>query len=225
MDGPVTYRPHTQVRPGGRVVGAGSVGAVTVFALGGWRTNGELIADVAKLGYLDGRVLDSTFGRGNFWTEWAPLELTTNDLVTDSMVTADFRHLPFADASFDTVVFDPPYRMSGRRDNSDFDDRFGLSEYRSNGEILDLLADGARECFRVTRRFLLVKCQDQVNGGRVVWQTDFLTNVLGQAGAEKVDRFDLMSRGRNGSHISRRQIHARRNHSTLLIFRKRKGKR
>jgi hypothetical protein len=71
------------------------------------RTNGPLIAAVAVLWIRDGdRVLDVTYGRGNFWTKFRPEHLTTHDLTLDGV---DFRHLPEDDNSVDVVVFDPPY--------------------------------------------------------------------------------------------------------------------
>src|SRR5690606_27767225 len=45
---------------------------VTVLAAHRWRNNAEMIADVAKLGYITGDVLDTTYGRGGFWTVYMP---------------------------------------------------------------------------------------------------------------------------------------------------------
>lgn len=191
-----------------------------VLAIGGWRNNAELIRDVAQLGYLDGHVLDATFGEGNFWAAWSPKHLTTNDLHKNADLHANFTALPFADDTFDAVVFDPPYRMSGRRDRGSFDQRFGLVEYRDNRTILGDITSGAIECLRVTRRHLLVKCQDQVNGGRVRWQTDLVTQTVTDHGATKVDRFDFVPPSRRPQPAHRRQLTARRNHSTLLVFTK-----
>lgn len=195
-----------------------------VLAIGQWRNNAELIADVAQLGYLDGIVLDATFGEGSFWKAWTPHELYTNDLYKPADSAHDYRAFPFSDALFDAVVFDPPYRMSGRRDRGEFDQRFGLTEYRGNDEILSDLVDGAVECYRVCRRYLLVKCQDQVNGGRVRWQTDLITSAVEGVGGRKIDRFDFTSRSVRPQPSGRRQLTARRNHSTLLVFAKPKGR-
>lgn len=194
-----------------------------VLAVGSWPTNAELIADVAQLGYLDGRVLDATYGEGKFWTAHRPEGLTTNDRYKDADLHFDYCAAPFADRTFDSVVFDPPYRLSGRRDRGNFDFRFGLMEYRSNDEILDDIVAGARECYRVTARYLLVKCQDQVNGGRVRWQTDMVTDCVTGMGARKVDRFDFVMPSLRPQPAHRRQLTARRNHSTLLIFRRPQG--
>ena len=193
---------------------------MTVLAIGNWRNNAELLKDVAALGYLNGRVLDATYGRGRFWTTWQPTDMVSVDLATAADVRADFRALPFADKTFDAVVYDPPYRMSGRRLNDEFHSRYGLAVPLTSRECLDLLTEGAAECLRVAKSYLLIKCQDQVSSGRVVWQTDLITATLVALGAQKVDRFEFMSRNRNGMNTYARQLHARRNHSTLLVFKR-----
>ena len=192
-----------------------------VRAVGQWRNNADLIADVARLGYLDGTVLDVTYGEGAFWRVYSPPGLITNDLhkANPNELHDDYRALSFEDNAVDAVVFDPPYRMSGRRDRDAFDARYGLEEYRGNDDILGDLIAGSLEGLRVSRSYLLVKCQDQVNGGRVRWQTDIVTRSVEDAGGHKVDRFDLVTSPR-GQPSDRRQRTARRNHSTLLVFTK-----
>lgn len=193
---------------------------VDVLAAHTWPTNAAMIADVARLGYLDGYVLDATYGEGNFWTDWRPDQLRTNDLYKPADFHQSYLNLGWKSCSFDAVVFDPPYRLSGRRDRGEFDQRFGLCEYRSNDEILADIVAGAIECYRVARRYLLVKCQDQVNGGRVRWQTDLISRAIEQGGGRKVDRFDFIQKTVRGQPSGRRQLNARRNYSTLLIFEK-----
>lgn len=191
---------------------------MTVFAIGEWATNAHLIADVAKLGYLDGTVLDATYGEhGGFWKVWRPESLTTNDRYRDADYHYDYRAFPFCDGEFDVVVFDPPYKLSGTPALGAFDARFGIEESMSREDRLEDIRLGARECFRVARRRLLVKCQDQVEGGKVRWQTDLVTRAVEELGGTKIDRFDFVSNGRPQPG-NRTQRTARRNHSTLLVF-------
>lgn len=195
------------------------LGGPPVLATKQWPTNAHLIADVAKLGYLDGHVLDATYGEGNFWTVWRPERLTTMDRYKPADVRADFSDPPFPELSFDSVVFDPPYKLSGTPALGQFDDRYGIGIATPARLRMALILDGVYSCATLARRYLLVKCQDQVVSGKVTWQTDEIMRELYAEGAwEKVDRFDFIytPRPQRG-----RQVHARRNTSTLLVFERR----
>jgi len=227
-----------------------------------WADNSELIADVARLGYIVGTVLDPTYGEGTFWKAWRPDFLVGTDLdpeksgwilrPLDSSLSrlrcpksVDFTDLPYLDLSFETVVFDPPYKFNGTPDPAE--ERYGTHKTTRWQDRLDLILSGVDECARVASRYLLVKCQDQVVSGRVVWQTDMVTDVANLAGFDKVDRFDFIG-GRvqpsnrtkkcptcagtgtnqhtgidcgpcDGSgRVPASQDHARRYSSTLLVF-------
>jgi hypothetical protein len=189
-----------------------------VVAVKAWPSNAHLIRDVARLGYLRGHVCDVTYGLGTFWKLWMPERLTCHDKALDGV---DFRHLPYDDETFDAVVFDPPYKLSGTPALGDFDARFGIDVPVRWQDRLALICDGARECARVTAAYghLLVKVQDQVCSGAMRWQTDEVTAVATSCGLTKVDRFDLLGGGRSQP-AGRRQVHARQRPSTLLVFRR-----
>lgn len=137
-----------------------------------WRSNGELLAAVAHVGYLrpaTDDVLDPTYGRGLWWTHVRPARLTTHDLALDGV---DFRALPEPSASVDVVAFDPPYVCGRRTDDAGVDERF-RSRYTGGApgnrhELVDLVEQGVHEAARVTRRrgVVLVKCQPFQNGKR-----------------------------------------------------------
>src|SRR5579862_4447487 len=88
-----------------------------VLAAYHWQTNGHLIADCHRLGYLldDDHVLDPTYGRGAWWKVWRPEKLTAHTRAVDG---SDFRHLPYPDGAFDTIAYDPPYVAKGGRSTS-----------------------------------------------------------------------------------------------------------
>lgn len=171
-----------------------------IMAVGRWRDNAALIADVARLspGYLSGRVLDATYGKGTFWNDYKPDDLWTNDLyVPDATYSIDYRSLPESwTEHFDAVVFDPDYKLNGTPALGEFDDRYGIAENKNREQRLNDIVAGAIECYRVTRRWLLVKCMDQVEGGRMRWQTDLVTRAIDDAGGRKVERLDLLGGGR-----------------------------
>ncbi len=185
-----------------------------VAAVQSWRTNAELIVDVARLGYLEGRVLDVTYGLGAWWKLYEPPGLIVPPRGTD------FTDLPYADRSVDVVAFDPPYRLNGTPDRGLFDVRYGIQVPTRWQDRHALIRAGIVEQARKLRRAgrLLLKCQDQVCSGKVRWQTIEFAMTAKNAGLDLVDRFDLVGPVR-AQPPGRRQIHARRNASTLLVFR------
>lgn len=193
---------------------------MTVLAAHNWKSNAHLIADVAQLGYLDGIVLDATFGEGNFWTEWQPKVLITNDLFKDAHYQFDFRHMrTFFSQFFDAVVFDPPYKLSGTPALGDFDNRYGIDVPTRWQDRWQMCLDGITECGRVAKTHLLVKCQDQVCSGKIRWQTLEFPAHAASLGYELIDRFDFLGGGRPQP-SGRRQVHAHGRPSTLLVLRR-----
>lgn len=191
-----------------------------ILAIGDWSTNADLIAGAAALGYIEGRCLDLTYGEGAFWRTYRPEDLCTNDLLKPADFHYDGRATGFDDKTFDTVVWDPPYKLAGGRgwgDNA-MDGLYGTEVYASRQSVHTLLNDGVTEAVRLSRRWVLVKCQDQVNAGKIRWQTDEVTAHALSLGLEKVD--SMMLRRWRPQPAGRRQLHARRNYSTLLVFRK-----
>jgi hypothetical protein len=74
--------------------------------------NDVLVSDVASFYLKEGqKVADITWEKGVFWRK---IDLTKYDFHRSDLITCpeskyDFRNLPYGDAEFDTVVFDPPY--------------------------------------------------------------------------------------------------------------------
>ncbi len=193
-----------------------------VLAAGDWSTNADLIADVHRLGYLndDDVVLDPTYGLGRFWQRWRPPFLMACDLNIDRspmVQSVDFTDLPFDDREFDAVVFDPPYKLNGTPSGK-MDEDYGVDEVTRWQDRHTLIRRGIAEAFRVLKPggHLLVKCQDQVCSGAVRWQTREFADYAESLGLRLVDRFDIESYRPQPD--GRRQVHARRNTSTLLVF-------
>lgn len=193
-----------------------------ILAVSSWPTNAHMIRDVARLGYLheDWRTLDPTFGNGTWWKLWQPDYLVACDIDPDRSPlgrSIDVTRLPMRDGYFDAVAFDPPYKLNGTP-TADVDGRYGVHVYRSREDRHRLILDGVTECARVLAvgGFLIVKCQNQVNGGKVRWQTDIVTAHAAGLRLDKVDELHML--GYRPQPEGRRQEHARRNHSTLLIF-------
>lgn len=196
--------------------------AEVTFSAQYWPTNAHLIADAARLGYLRPHhlTLDATYGEGVFWRQWQPWTLIRLDKFTPSDIRGDFTNLPFRDATFQTVIDDPPYKFNGTP--SPFEKRYGVHLPARWQDRLSLIIASVKECARVVqpKGHLLVKCMDQVVSGKVVWQTDHVTRAALDSGLVKVDRFDFLVNPREQPH--ERQVHSRRNYSTLLVFEKKR---
>lgn len=199
------------------------VGAEEIKAIDKWATNGHLIEDVARLGYLrkEWRTLDCTYGYGTFWKIWQPDELVASDGAVDRSpigYAVDFTDLPWGTREFYVVVFDPPYKLNGTPDTEGVDERFGVHKVTRWQDRIDLMRRGLVECARVADHHLLVKCQDQVCSGKVRWQTTEMIRTAEKCGFGLVDRFDFL--GGRPQDPERGQVHARHNSSQLLVFRR-----
>lgn len=195
---------------------------MSILTATAWPTNAHLIEDVAKFGYLDGRVADVTFGYGTFWKRWQPADFTASDIdEAKSPVgySVDFTKLPDGwHGTFDAIVLDPPYKLNGRS-TDEVDERYGVHVYASWKDRYQLIYIGLKECAAATRRYLLLKCMDQVVSGAKRWQTIDFTIFARGCGLELVDRFDMLVNPRPQP-PGRRQLHAQTNYSTLLVFEK-----
>lgn len=189
-----------------------------------WNTNGDLIADVARLGYIRPAdvVLDATYGRGNWWTRYRPDQLIAHDARTDGV---DFRQLPEADATINVVALDPPYIAQGGRRTSttpDFLDRFGLVTVpRTPRAVDELIRAGITEAARVLTPagILLLKSMNYVTGGRYHPGAYNALDAAHNAGLRLID--ELIHLRAPGPQPTRaRQLHARRNYSMLFVFQK-----
>lgn len=223
-----------------------------VLSIDRYRHNGELIAAVARLGYLrpEHHVLDPTHGKGVWWRTWQPNKLTAHDIDPAKAPDgpADFTALPYEDGHFDAVAFDPPYALNGTPSVPAFDQRYGIATRTRWQDRMDLCRRGIVECARVLRPggVLLVKSQDQVVSGAIRFQSLDFANVAVAVGCALVDQLHYLSYrqqpltrpcgrcdglgvlgdlGRCGAcdgagEVATRQIHSRRNYSTLQVFRK-----
>jgi hypothetical protein len=185
-------------------------------------TNGERVADLARLGYLPEPVLDPTYGYGSMWTHHLPEHFVYGDLDPDKTGPwgpLDFTALPFRDDEFASVLYDPPYRFAGTPTDTDeggHDDLYGTHVYRTKAEQLTLILDGAVECARVAREVLIVKCQSQVVANSVTWQPYIVAQHLDALGWKLKDSLMLLSY--RPQPAGRRQVNARRNYSEFLVF-------
>lgn len=184
-------------------------------------TNADLMAAVAPF-YLTGTVLDVTYGEGKWWDRFKPESFTAHDLY--KLDGVDFRSLPEADSSIDTVCFDPPYIPAGgaptQADAARHRASFGLEPGRTVAEFDSLVTDGLAECARVASRFLLVKCMEFVGSARFCDMPTDITNAARTMGWVIHDRIVHHTGSGPGGHNIFDPKRARRHHSYLLVFAK-----
>jgi len=195
-------------------------------------TNADLFPDILHMYVPEGsRILDMTYGKGVFWkkVDTGKYHLDTNDISEDRGDSHyDFRQIPAADASYDAVILDPPYiyhsgavhKEGGMHTDYRNDERAVAGVYGVPA-VDAMFQDGMIEAYRLLRPLgiLLVKCMDQIVGSKQVWQHITLIGMAEKLGYTVEDLFVLV---RNGALIMRwgHQVHARKNHSYFLVFRR-----
>lgn len=167
-----------------------------------WATNGEMIAAIAKVGWLhrDWKTVDPTYGEGTFWSAWKPEVLLASDLDAAKSPTGtsvDATNLPYPSQSVGAVVLDPPYQLRGTT-SSDMDVRYGVATYETvegrHALMRAMLTEAARVV--IPGGTVMMKCQEQVCSGSF-WDQPYLMRQHAEAAQlplEPVDKFLFMSR-------------------------------
>jgi hypothetical protein len=199
-------------------------------------TNDEIFPEILGLYVKPGStVADITFGKGVFWKR-VPKNLY-RVLATDLKTGVDCRNLPYENHSLDCVVFDPPYMHTPggtAHVNHQNYENYYANNIATNGSskkyheaVLDLYFQTAHEAKRVLKPegFFVVKCMDEVCANQQRLTHVELVNEFVSHGFVVEDLFVLLRNNRPGVSRVLRQVHARKNHSYFLVFRKAKAKR
>lgn len=185
-------------------------------------TNADMVHVFRDVYFMDDTaIVDLTYGsEGGWWKRHRPNGLVVSD--------HDFTHLPYADGSFATVCFDPPYVQTGGASTkaelaTGFRDRFGINDQkRSEAELLQLILDGATEAARITDResgHLCVKAMDFVGSGRFCDWTYAVHRHLTDAVKMHLHDEVIHNAGPGpGGHNISSPKRARRAHSKMLVF-------
>lgn len=179
--------------------------------------NSVLIKNATDLYFKDGdSVADVTWGKGAFWKK---VDKTRFNVVGSDIKTGtDFRCLPYTDESFDHSVIDPPYaRISNLKGMIDC---YNTTKNITHKEIIQLYEEGIIELNRITKKngFILVKCQDEIYGGKQQWSHIEIFNIALSMGLYPKDLFILVNEKKPKPNY--KQQHARKNHSYLWVFQK-----
>jgi len=187
--------------------------------------NADLVQQVAIMYLKDGMsIADVTWGKGVFWRkiDLDKYDFHASDIITCPDALYDFRDLPYDDASFDTVVLDPPYchnpgRMIVNANYKNAETTKGMY----HKDIIQLYRDGMKEAYRVLKDygFLWVKCKDEVESSYNRWSHIEIYNHGIELGYFAKDLF-VMTQVAKPTVQHKNQQHARKNHSYLFIFKK-----
>lgn len=183
-------------------------------------------------------IADVTYGKGVFWKKVNQNDYTL--LFSDIKTGVDCRNLPYDNQSIDCVVIDPPY-MEGfyRRNNSHLAGNGTFSSFReaySDGSVytqkadapkyhdavLDMYYSAGHEAMRVLKKkgILIVKCQDEVSANKQHLTHVEIINEYTKHGLIAEDLFVMVRNNKPNISTLKKQVHARKNHSYFLVFRK-----
>jgi hypothetical protein len=172
-------------------------------------------------------ILDATINEGRFWRG------TTRNIIGLDIeigfkptVNGSNLEMPFADESFDVVIYDPPHIPNqGQDKEKDFNTRFGLVQKspKENGyNFSHLYPVFSKEAYRVLRPqgILLVKIADYVHNHRMQWAHFELMKSAAEAGFCPCDMIVKIRKGPIVDPRWKVAHHARRQHVFWIVFRK-----
>jgi len=197
--------------------------------------NAEVFPQVLALHVPVGSVIaDVTWGKGVFWEKIPKGQYELK--ATDIQMGVDCRKLPYADASLDCVVLDPPYmeglfrksadHMAGSGSHSAFRANYSNSKATTedgpkwHAAVTDLYFKAGAEALRVLRPdgILIVKCQDEVSANRQCLTHVEIINEYAVLGYYCKDLFVVVRTNKPVIARLKKQEHARKNHSYFLVF-------
>ena len=203
------------------------------------RNNEEIFPLILSLYVpIGSEIADVTYGKGVFWKKVNPSDYNLH--FTDIKTGVDCRNLPYENCSMDCVVIDPPYMEGFYRRNSDHWAGNGtFSSFReaySDGSIyeqkkdtpkyhdavLDMYYSAGCEAVRVlkSKGIMIVKCQDEVSANKQHLTHVEIINEYTKHGLTIEDLFVMIRNNRPSISTLKKQVHARKNHSYFLVFRK-----
>lgn len=189
--------------------------------------NDEIIQSIMRLYDIDRFDLDCTYSIGEFWSR-LPDPRFKSDLKArfDDVIEASSTNLPFDDDSMNSIMFDPPFVISGQSyaENAEGSSitakRFeGFTSFK---ELRDMYWGTMLECRRILapEGILVVKCQDTVSGGLNHFTHCMISDMAVQLGMYPKDLFILIAKSRLNSFGGKweNQYHARKYHSYFWVI-------
>lgn len=198
-----------------------------------YNSNYEVISNIMALYKIDQFDLDCTYSRGLFWKNLPEPKIKT-DLVpiTKDTVEADSEHLPFDDNCMSSIMYDPPFVISGKlyKENKEGSSVIAkrFEGYTNYENLTTNYYNTLKELYRVCEEdgFVVMKCQDTVSGGKNHFTHAMVMTMAMKVGFYPRDLFILLAKMRINSFGGKwnKQEHARKYHSYFWVFEKTKPK-
>jgi hypothetical protein len=186
----------------------------------------EMIRDILFLHsnnkYID---CDPTFSSGNFYKQGLPKPRHIFDKYpqTPFCIEATSDNLPLENESVNTIMFDPPFIMSGQGCNNE--DCSGITSNRFTAfkdftDLKKMYSDSLREFYRILINggIIIFKCQDGVVSAKNHFTHCWLMYEALKHNLYPKDLFILLAQNRIND--GREQQHARKYHSYFWVFKK-----
>lgn len=198
-----------------------------------YNSNYEVIKNIMALYKIEQFDLDCTYSRGLFWKNLPQPKIKTDLVpVCDDVIMADSEHLPFDDDSMNSIMYDPPFVISGKmykenkKGSSVIAKRFeGYTTYEKlTTNYYNTLVELYRICIK--NGLVVMKTQDTVSGGKNHFTHVMIMNMALKIGFYPRDLFILVAKMRINSFGGKwnKQEHARKFHSYFIILEKTKPK-
>lgn len=173
------------------------------------------------------RILDATVNVGRFWrgSTHPVIGMDISQSFKPDVVGDNLR-MPFADGSYDVIVYDPPHVPNQGKDRQkDFNTRFGLvikSSAENGYNFSHTYPPFVREAYRVLipEGVLFCKITDYVHNHRYQWAHVELLTAAAAAGFCPCDCIVKLRKGPIIDPKWKRAHHARRHHCYWMVFRK-----
>jgi hypothetical protein len=198
-----------------------------------YNSNYEAIKNIMVLYKIDKFDLDCTYSRGLFWKNLPEPKIKT-DLVpiTNDTIEADSEHLPFDDNTMKTIMYDPPFVISGKlyKENKEGSSVIAkrFEGYTTYEKLTTNYYNTLCELYRVCEKdgLVVMKCQDTVSGGKNHFTHAMIMSMAMKIGFYPRDLFILVAKMRINSFGGKwnKQEHARKHHSYFWVLEKTKPK-
>lgn len=168
---------------------------------------------------------DPTYSRGEFYKNFLKPKLKF-DLTPQlaEVQQADCRNLPLASDSIQSLMFDPPFNMSGDagKDNPNGRMNTRFTSFKNYAELKEMYIPAISEFYRVLapKGLFVIKCQDSVSSGKQYMTHADVIRWAQAAGFYCEDMFILVRTNLLMDNRWKNQRHARKAHSYFIVFRK-----